>query len=244
MIEAIALGHDLGHVAFAHNGEEVLDSFLDEGFRHNEQSVRVVEKLENDGKGLNLTEEVIDGILHHSGLGESTTESKTLEGRIVRYSDKIAYLNHDIDDSIRAGFLTEEALPKEIIRVLGKSRSERIDTLVNDIIRETINNINDGKYGVAQSKEVKEAMIELRKFMFKNIYLGTHLKEERIKAKFVLEQLVNYYFKNSNELPDVYKKIEESEGTKRAVADYIAGMSDDYCLATFNKIYVPKFVIF
>ena len=242
LIEAIALGHDLGHVAFAHNGEEVLDSFLDEGFRHNEQSVRVVEKLENDGKGLNLTEEVIDGILHHSGLGESTTESKTLEGRIVRYSDKIAYLNHDIDDSIRAGFLTEEALPKEIIRVLGKSRSERIDTLVNDIIRETINNINDGKYGVAQSKEVKEAMIELRKFMFKNIYLGTHLKEERIKAKFVLEQLVNYYFKNSNELPDVYKKIEESEGTKRAVADYIAGMSDDYCLATFNKIYVPKFV--
>ena len=244
LIEAIALGHDLGHVAFAHNGEEVLDSFLDEGFRHNEQSVRVVEKLENDGKGLNLTEEVIDGILHHSGLGESTTESKTLEGRIVRYSDKIAYLNHDIDDSIRAGFLTEEALPKEIIRVLGKSRSERIDTLVNDIIRETINNINDGKYEVAQSKEVKEAMIELRKFMFKNIYLGTHLKEERIKAKFVLEQLVNYYFKNSNELPDVYKKIEESEGTKRAVADYIAGMSDDYCLATFNKIYVPKFVIF
>ena len=203
LIEAIALGHDLGHVAFAHNGEEVLDSFLDEGFRHNEQSVRVVEKLENDGKGLNLTEEVIDGILHHSGLGESTTESKTLEGRIVRYSDKIAYLNHDIDDSIRAGLLTEEALPKEIIRVLGKSRSERIDTLVNDIIRETINNINDGKYGVAQSKEVKEAMIELRKFMFKNIYLGTHLKEERIKAKFVLEQLVNYYFKNSNELPDV-----------------------------------------
>lgn len=244
LIEAIALGHDLGHVAFAHNGEEVLDSFLDEGFRHNEQSVRVVEKLENDGKGLNLTEEVIDGILHHSGLGESTTESKTLEGRIVRYSDKIAYLNHDIDDSIRAGFLTEEALPKEIIRVLGKSRSERIDTLVNDIIRETINNINDGKYGVDQSKEVKEAMIELRKFMFKNIYLGTHLKEERIKAKFVLEQLINYYFKNSNELPDVYKKIEESEGTKRAVADYIAGMSDDYCLATFNKIYVPKFVIF
>ena len=244
LIEAIALGHDLGHVAFAHNGEEVLDSFLDEGFRHNEQSVRVVEKLENDGKGLNLTEEVIDGILHHSGLGESTTESKTLEGRIVRYSDKIAYLNHDIDDSIRAGFLTEEALPKEIIRVLGKSRSERIDTLVNDIIRETINNINDGKYGVSQSKEVKEAMVELREFMFKNIYLGTHLKEERIKAKFVLEQLVNYYFKNSNELPDVYKKIEESEGTKRAVADYIAGMSDDYCLATFNKIYVPKFVIF
>ena len=244
LIEAIALGHDLGHVAFAHNGEEVLDSFLDEGFRHNEQSVRVVEKLENYGRGLNLTEEVIDGILHHSGLGESTTESKTLEGRIVRYSDKIAYLNHDIDDSIRAGLLTEEALPKEIIRVLGKSRSERIDTLVNDIIRETSNNINDGKYGIAHSKEVKEAMIELRKFMFKNIYLGTHLKEERIKAKFVLEQLVNYYFKNSNELPDVYKKIEESEGTKRAVADYIAGMSDDYCLATFNKIYVPKFVIF
>ena len=120
LIEAIALGHDLGHVAFAHNGEEVLNEFLDGGFRHNEQSVRVVKKLEKDGKGLNLTEEVIDGILNHSGLGQKENIAKTLEGRIVKYSDKIAYLNHDIDDSIRAGLLHEEQLPKEIIKVLGK----------------------------------------------------------------------------------------------------------------------------
>ena len=130
------------------------------------------------------------------------------------------------------------------------SSCETTNKLVSELTIISVNDFHgaldesDGKYGVAQSKEVKEAMIELRKFMFKNIYLGTHLKEERNKAKFVLEQLVNYYVKNSNELPDVYKKIEESEGTKRAVADYIAGMSDDYCLATFNKIYVPKFVIF
>ena len=240
LTEAIALGHDLGHTPFGHAGERVLNEMNPKGFKHNQQSVRVAQYLEKNGDGLNLTWEVLDGMKNHS----MKSMPHTLEGKIVRLADKIAYINHDIDDSIRAGFLTEEALPKEIIRVLGKSRSERIDTLVNDIIRETINNINDGKYGVAQSKEVKEAMIELRKFMFKNIYLGTHLKEERNKAKFVLEQLVNYYVKNSNELPDVYKKIEESEGTKRAVADYIAGMSDDYCLATFNKIYVPKFVIF
>ena len=244
LIEAIALGHDLGHVAFAHNGEEVLDKFLDSGFRHNEQSVRIVEKLERDGRGLNLTKEVIDGILNHSGLGNKENNSKTLEGRVVKYSDKIAYLNHDIDDSIRAGLLMEEDLPKEVISVLGNSHSQRIQVLVTDMINETQKNLKDGIYDIKQSNEVKEAMIELRRYMFSNIYLGDVLKEEREKAKFILTHVIEYYYRNSEELPELYQRIADEEGLKRGVADYIAGMTDDYCLSTFNKIYVPKFVIY
>ena len=244
LIEAIALGHDLGHVAFAHNGEEVLDKFLENGFRHNEQSVRIVKKLERNGRGLNLTEEVIDGILNHSGLGNKENIAKTLEGRIVKYSDKIAYLNHDIDDSIRAGLLKEDQLPKEITNVLGKSHSDRIQVLVSDIICETHKNLKDGNYDIKQSKEVKDAMIELRKYMFSNIYLGNVLKEERSKAKFILSHVIEYYYNNSDELPEFYRTIVDEEGLKRGVADYIAGMTDDYCISTFNKIYVPKFVIY
>lgn len=244
LIEAIALGHDLGHVAFAHNGEEVLDSFLDNGFRHNEQSVRIVERLERNGKGLNLTKEVIDGILNHSGLGNKDNISKTLEGRIVKYSDKIAYLNHDIDDSIRAGLLREEYLPKEAISVLGNSHSERIQVLVTDMVKETQKNLKNGIYDIKQSDEVKEAMIELRKYMFSNIYLGNVLKDEREKAKFILTHVIEHYYKHSEELPELYQKIANEEGLKRGVADYIAGMTDDYCISTFNKIYVPKFVIY
>lgn len=244
LIEAIALGHDLGHVAFAHNGEEVLSEFLEGGFRHNEQSVRVVKKLERDGRGLNLTHEVIDGILNHSGLSEGINKAKTLEGRIVQYSDKIAYLNHDIDDSIRAKLLSEDDLPKEVINVLGKSHSERIEVLISDMIKETITNLENDIYEVGQSNEVKEAMVELRKFMFANIYLGDVLKVERDKAKFILHQLLEYYCKHGEKLPELYRKIASEEGLKRAVADYIAGMSDDYCIGIFNELFVPKFVIF
>lgn len=244
LIEAIALGHDLGHVAFAHNGEEVLDEFLEGGFRHNEQSVRVVKKLERDGRGLNLTHEVIDGILNHSGLSEGVNKAKTLEGRIVQYSDKIAYLNHDIDDSIRAKLLNEGDLPKDVIKVLGKTHSERIEVLVSDMIKETIKNLENNIYEVGQSNEVKEAMVELRRFMFANIYLGDVLKGERDKAKFILHQLLKYYCKHEEKLPELYRKIANEEGLKRAVADYIAGMSDDYCIGIFNELFVPKFVIF
>jgi dGTPase len=244
LIEAISLGHDLGHVAFAHNGEEVLNEFLEGGFRHNEQSVRVVEKLERNGRGLNLTMEVIDGILNHSGLGEKNNTAYTLEGRVVKYSDKIAYLNHDIDDSIRAKLLSEDDLPRDVINVLGKSHSERIETLTRDMIIETTKNLENSIFDIGQSIEVKEAMVELRKYMFKNIYLDKVLKDERDKAKFILVQLLEHYCKNKDELPPLYKKIADEEGLKRAVADYIAGMSDDYCLNMFNKIFVPKFVIF
>ncbi|AYE33348.1 deoxyguanosinetriphosphate triphosphohydrolase [Clostridium septicum] len=244
LIEAIALGHDLGHVAFAHNGEEVLNEFLKEGFRHNEQSVRVVKKLERDGRGLNLTEEVLDGILNHSGLGIVKNKAKTLEGRVVKISDKIAYLNHDIDDSIRAGLLEDKDIPKNIRSILGTTHSERIDTLVLDMIKNTNKNLNEGIVDVALSKEVWEAMNELRRYMFKNIYLGDILKQEREKAKFILSQLIEHYCKYPEKLPDTYKKILVEDGLDRAVADYIAGMSDDYCLICFNSIFVPKFVIY
>ena len=242
LIEAIALGHDLGHVAFAHNGEEVLNEYLDGGFRHNEQSVRVVNKLENDGDGLNLTKEVINGILHHSGLG-TTKDIITLEGIVVKISDKMAYLNHDIDDSIRAGLLGIDDIPCEIVKVLGNTSRERLNILIKDFINNSNINIQNGIIEIGLSKEINEAMVELRKFMFKNVYLGDTLKEERNKAKFILMQLIQYFEKNPYRMPKVYMDIVEKEGLKRGVADYIAGMSDDYCLSLFNKLFVPKMVI-
>ena len=242
LIEAIALGHDIGHVAFAHNGEEVLNKFLKNGFKHSEQSVRVVTVLEKEGKGLNLTKEVIDGIKNHSGL--SNNNSKTLEAVVVQYSDKIAYLNHDIDDSIRAKVLNEEDIPKGIIDILGNSHSKRVDTLVCDFINTSLDNLNKGIVKVGLSAEIEKAMKDLRKFMFEKVYLSHHLKEERNKAKFVLEELIEYYMNNIYEMPKLYIKIAQKEGKERAVADYIAGMSDDYCLSLFNKIYVPKLVIY
>lgn len=244
LIEAIALGHDLGHVAFAHNGEEVLNEYLKEGFRHNEQSVRVVRKLENNGEGLNLSKEVIDGILNHSGFGGKNNQSLTLEGTVVKYSDKIAYLNHDIDDSIRAGLLKESDIPSDIKRVLGNSSNERMETLIKNFIKTSNSNIKNGIKKVSLDEEIEEIMIKLRKFMFENIYLGNTLKRERDKAKFILRQLLNYYSNKPEEMPELYKNIVEKEDLKRGVADYIAGMSDDYCLSLFNRLYVPKLVIY
>lgn len=243
LIEAITLGHDIGHVAFAHNGEEVLNERLG-GFRHNEQSIRVLTKLENDGRGLNLTYEVLDGILRHSGFSKNSEISTTLEGQIARFSDKIAYVNHDIDDSIRAGILQPDMLPQEHISVLGETHSRRIDRLVRDIVAQTLENLEKGEARVALSEEVGEAMSGLRNYLFKNIYNGEHLKVERDKAKFVLHKIFDYYEKHLEEMPELYLAIAANEGEPRAVADFIAGMTDDYAIATFNRLYVPKFVIF
>lgn len=242
LIEAIALGHDLGHVAFAHTGEEVLNEYLEEGFRHNEQSVRVVAKLENNGEGLNLTKEVINGILHHSGL-RTINDITTLEGIVVKYSDKMAYLNHDIDDSIRAGLLDLEQIPKDIIKVLGSSSSQRLNTLISDFIKTSTYNLAQGRREIGLGKEINEAVVELRKFMFKNIYLGDTLKIERNKGKFILYELIEYFEKHPYEMPELYSNIVEKEGLKRGVTDYIAGMSDDYCLLLFNKLFIPKVII-
>ncbi len=244
LIEAIALGHDIGHVAFAHNGEEVLDKLLPGGFRHNENSVRVLTKIEKHGTGLNLSEEVLDGILHHSGFSKETKKAFTLEGQVVRYSDKIAYVNHDIDDSIRAGLLRNEDIPPEILKVLGQTHSKRIDTLVKDCIHNSINNIDNSNYEISLSSEIESSLSSLRDFMFEKIYKGEILRIERDKAKFVLEQVFNYYMKNPNKMPGFYLDIVEKDGLCQGVADYISGMSDDYCLLLFRELYVPKFLIY
>ncbi|MFL0195832.1 deoxyguanosinetriphosphate triphosphohydrolase [Clostridium sp. WILCCON 0269] len=243
LIEAIAMGHDIGHVAFAHSGEEVLNGLLPKGFKHNENSVRVLTRIEKLGSGLNLTKEVLDGILNHSGF-LSKSKASTLEGQVVRYSDKIAYINHDIDDSIRSGLLKSEELPPYSVKILGNTNSDRIDTLVKDCIYTTIKNIEKGINEVALSEEVFKALCILREFMFKKIYKGKILKNERDKAKFVLEQVFNYFLKNPDKMPEFYLSIVENEGLYRGVSDYIAGMSDDYCIMQFNNIYMPKFVIY
>jgi dGTPase len=243
LIEAIALGHDIGHVAFAHNGEEFLNSVLPNGFRHNENSIRVLTKIEKEGKGLNLTKEVLDGILNHNGFSNKLKKAYTLEGQVVKYSDKIAYVNHDIDDSIRAGLISEKELPQSAIKILGNTNSKRINLLVTNCIHTTLNNIKVGKIEVSLSDEIEEALSNLRKFMFQNIYLGDKLKDERKKARYVLEQLYSYFIKNQEELPKFYKQIAKEEGLHQGVADYIAGMSDDYCLIIFHEKFIPKLII-
>jgi dGTPase len=240
LIEAIALGHDIGHVAFAHNGEEVLNELLPQGFRHNEHSVRVLTRIEKNGMGLNLTDEVLDGILFHSGFSQSSKRAYTLEGQIVKYSDKIAYVNHDIDDSIRAGLLKEEEIPGEFVAALGNTHGKRIDILVKDCIYRTIKNIDEGKNVVSLSPDIESTLSELRTFMFKNIYNGDILKVERDKAKFVLTHVFKHFYNHPENLPDFYKFIAKEEGLAQGVGDYIAGMSDEYCLSLFNDIYLPK----
>jgi dGTPase len=244
LIEAIALGHDIGHVAFAHNGEEVLNKLLPGGFRHNENSVRVLTKIEKQGHGMNLSLEVLDGILYHSGFSKEGARAFTLEGQVVKYSDKIAYVNHDIDDSIRAKLLREEELPLNSKINLGKNHSQRINTLVTSCICCTTENINKGIIRVSLENKIEESLSKLRAFLFENIYRGEVLREEREKAKFVLEQVFNYYFKNPQKMPEFYFKIVKEEGLYQGVADYISGMSDDYCIMLFNNIYVPKTVIY
>lgn len=244
LIEAISLGHDIGHVPFAHNGEEVLDRLNPDGFKHNENSVRVLTKIEKQGRGLNLTHEVLDGILHHSGFSHISPKAYTLEGQVVRYSDKIAYVNHDIDDSIRAGLLSEDEIPEEFLRELGDTHGRRIDTLVRDCIYTTLGNIENGNIVVSLSREGEQSLAGLRKFMFHNIYKGEILKQEREKAKFILEQVYKYFLENPKKMPNFYYEIVQKEGLYTGVTDYISGMSDDYCLLLFNELYVPKLVIY
>lgn len=201
LIEAIALAHDIGHVAFAHTGEEVMNDILDCGFSHNENSVRVLKKIEKEGLGLNLTKEVLNGVLFHSGFSSKSTKAYTLEGQIVKYGDKIAYVNHDIDDSIRAGLLKNEDVPKEIVGILGDTASRRINTLVKDCIKVSKRNIENGILEIGLSEEIGGALVKLRQFMFDKIYLGSVLGEERRKAKFILENVFEYYENHSDEMP-------------------------------------------
>ena len=233
LTEAIALGHDLGHTPFGHAGERTLNSLCPMGFAHYKQSIRVVEFLEKDGHGLNLTWEVRDGILNHRTSGNPST----LEGKAVRLSDKIAYINHDIDDGIRAGILKESDIPSEYTDVLGNSTKERLNTMISDIIMNSI-----GKNNLVMSEPVHKAMTELRKFMFESLYLNPTAKSEEAKADKLITELYRYYVANTDKLPDTYKRFitEFDERPEQVVCDYIAGMSDQYSISKFQEIFVPK----
>lgn len=231
LTEAIALGHDLGHTPFGHTGERVLNDLCSEGFWHHLQSIRVVEVLDKDGQGMNLTWEVRDGIKNHQTKGRPAT----LEGRIVRYSDKIAYVNHDIDDAIRARLITEEMLPQEFTKVLGHSSRERLNTLVHDIIFHS-----EGKNTIVMSESVKEALYGLRKFMFQQVYTNKTAKNQEDKVAHLLEQLFFYYKKNIKALPQEFLMlIEKGESEERVVCDYIAGMTDRYAILKYNQLFIP-----
>ena len=233
LVEAIALGHDLGHTPFGHAGERALNQVCPEGFRHNEQSVRVVELLEKQGRGLNLTWEVVDGIRNHKSSGTP----HTLEGQIVRLSDKIAYINHDIDDAIRGGLLTEQDLPAEYTDVLGHSVRERLNTMIHDIIANSMD-----RPQIAMSEGMEEAMQGLRSWMFENVYKNEIPKAEEGKAQQMIASLYEYYLKHVDRLPPEYRELMEKRGdTKsRVVCDYIAGMSDVYAIDQFEELFVPK----
>lgn len=236
LTEAIALGHDLGHTPYGHSGEAALNEVMQEaglkGFEHNEQSVRIVEVIEKDGKGLNLTWEVRDGILNHG----TANMPSTLEGKIVRLSDKIAYINHDIDDAIRAGVLTEDELPQEFTDVLGHSVKSRLNRMIHDMITQSL-----GKDDICQSEEVAIAMMGLRRFMFKSVYQSPLVKGEEKKAQECLKQLYYYYLEHIHEIPKAYQHL-LSRGEKKGivVCDYISGMTDQYAVQRYTELFVPK----
>ncbi|GAU77481.1 deoxyguanosinetriphosphate triphosphohydrolase [Fusibacter sp. 3D3] len=238
LTEAIALGHDLGHTPFGHCGEERLNKIHPSGFKHNEQSLRVVDFLErrnNSTFGLNLTSEVRDGILNHNG----PNLPMTLEGQIVKICDRIAYLNHDIDDAIRAGVLKESEIPKEFLLSLGETHGKRINTLIMDLIENSY-----GKEIISMSAEKQEAFTRLRKFMFEHVYLNKEAKKEEARAESIVESLYNYYLQNPDKMPEErFEDYHKSEGIE-AIKDYVASMSDRYAVNIYKEIFIPKFWLY
>ena len=232
LTEAISLGHDLGHTPFGHVGERALNSKCP--FTHEVQSLRVVDKIENHGEGLNLSWEVREGILNHS----LSKKPSTLEGQVVRLADKIAYINHDMDDALRAGILSEDDVPDSIKSTLGETRKDRLDLMIKDIIYTSA-----GKSEIYMSEEVYETMLDLRKFMFENLYFNPVCKSEESKAYTMIVTLFDYYYEHSDQMPVEYLNIMEKYGqsVERTVCDYISGMTDYYSVAAFNKLFVPEF---
>lgn len=230
LVEAAALGHDLGHTPFGHSGERALDKLIDGGFHHYEQSLRVVDVLEKDGHGLNLTFEVRDGIVNHSGQNKAAT----LEGQLVKFADRIAYINHDIDDACRAGIISLNDLPAEICKILGRTHSERITSMVTAVI-------NGGTEGdITMIEPYGQAMLDLRAFMFERVYKSAEATREEVKVCTMIERLFEYYCTNLHALPaDLVKNIGR-DGIERVVCDHIASMTDRYAISTFEEIYVPK----
>ena len=231
LTEAIALGHDLGHTPFGHMGERILNTLTGGGFSHEQQSLRVVEVLENDGAGLNLTEAVRDGILQHTSRGTPITR----EGEVVSLSDRIAYINHDIDDALRAGVLHTEEIPKELLETLGYTHGDRIDRMIWDVVL-----ASDGQPKVGMSPDIYKAMMDLRAFMFENVYTRPETVREEKKAGFMLESLFDYYSRNIDCLPEEFRVKDYPGGEERAVTDYIAGMTDNYAVHKFSDLFIPK----
>ena len=230
LAEAIAMGHDLGHTPFGHAGEAALSRCLGKPFRHNEQSLRVVDVLENEGRGLNLTNEVRLGILGHTG----SYIPETLEGQVVRRSDQIAYVNHDIDDAIRAGILSNEDIPRSISDVLGCTHRDRINTLVCDTIR-----TSREAGAICMTPATDRALRELREFMFDRVYRNPVAKGEESKAKAMLQRLFEYYVANPNAMPEDFQPQLSFDGMERTVCDYIAGMTDNYAVYKYTEIFIP-----
>lgn len=231
LAEAIAMGHDLGHTPFGHAGEAALTECWGRPFRHNEQSLRVVDILEKDGQGLNLCNEVREGIVGHTG----SVIPKTLEGQIVRRADQIAYVNHDIDDAIRAGILTAEDIPRDLAAILGENQRDRINTLVCDII------FTSREAGsICMTPEIQKALADLRSFMFARVYHNPVAKGEESKAKDMLQMLFRFYVDHPEQLPADFQPQLSFDGLGRTVCDYIAGMTDNYTIEKFNEIFVPS----
>lgn len=233
LVEAIALGHDLGHTPFGHAGERALNRVCPEGFEHNIQSVRVVEVLEKGGEGLNLTKEVRDGILNH----QTNSMPHTLEGKIVRFSDKIAYIHHDMDDAMRARVLCEEDIPKELRNTLGDTTTKRFDKFIHDIITNS-----EGKDDICMSDEIAQAMSDMRRFMFENVYTNPIVKGEETKAERLTENLYFYYLEHSDMLPSEYINLMKLRGDslERVVCDYVSSMSDRFAVTRFHEIFMPN----
>ena len=231
LAEAAALAHDLGHTPFGHAGERLLNEVMPSGFAHYQQSVRVVERLEKEGAGLNLTWEVRNGIVCHT----KGAPAATLEGQIVRLADHIAYINHDIEDALRGGIIYPMDIPLDISHVLGFTHSRRINTLVSDAIQ-----ASQGQEEIRQSPEVGEAMLALKEFMFANVYTNPMAKGEEGKAQDMLRRLFEYFQVNPDGLPEDFQVIRAEEGIDRAVCDYIAGMTDPFAVDTFQSLFIPK----
>lgn len=234
LAEAIALGHDLGHTPFGHSGERILNKLSPNGFRHNEQSVRVVDVLEKDGKGLNLTYEVRDGILNHNRFDDEDKPC-TLEGKCVRIADRVAYINHDLNDAIRAGVLKADDVPQDIVKVLGSTSRERINTAITSVFR-----ASNGKPFVKMEDEVREASDALRSFMFERVYRTKYAMGEEQKAERMISAMYGYFTKNPDKLPENYLKLTERFSLDEVVCDYISSMTDRYAVYVFNRIFVPR----
>ncbi|MCL2662394.1 MAG: deoxyguanosinetriphosphate triphosphohydrolase [Oscillospiraceae bacterium] len=233
LTEAIAFAHDFGHTPFGHAGERALDEILKDegGFKHNEQGLRIVEQIERSGDGLNLTYETRDGILCHTG----DIKPKTFEGNVVRIADRIAYVNHDLDDALRAGILNEADIPAEVIRFLGAKHSERVNTLVLDMIEES------EKCGeITLSSPLTEVLNNFRSFMYENVYLNMKAKREESKVYGIVSELFRFYFQSPGELPEDYRRIAEQDGLQRAVSDYVSGMTDKYAVHVYEMLFIPE----